>query len=319
MKRRKAIKYGIQSAAMTLMPNLIPQTSQAQLSQKILKKSKDGKIVVVGSTNALNGSYDFLVLRFLINGSQDSSFNSDGVFRFNLANDNEEASAIALQPDGKILVGGMGKTTGEDDFILRLDSTGNLDSSFNTIGFLTKDHNNFDNYITNILLQADGKFITVGQLSDTIAENVTLSRYLSSGTDDIAFGNNGTIVHSIAYNSYCNSAILQSDNRILITGNVEQINHANIYTARFENDSLFSSIDDLTINKNTIYPVPATDKIYFKENLDNYVTVFDSRGQIVIYTVPANNSVDVSALSPGIYLLRMETGTEQFAQKFIKQ
>lgn len=49
MKRRKVIKYGIQGAAVTLMGNLIPQTSQTQPRKKIFKKSRDGKIVVVGA------------------------------------------------------------------------------------------------------------------------------------------------------------------------------------------------------------------------------------------------------------------------------
>src|SRR5437868_2835200 len=49
MKRRKVIKYGIQGAAASLMNNLIPQTSQAQVSQKIFKKSRDGKIIVIGA------------------------------------------------------------------------------------------------------------------------------------------------------------------------------------------------------------------------------------------------------------------------------
>lgn len=49
IKRRKIIKYGIQGAAMTLMSNIIFQTSEAQLPRKITKQSKNGKIVVVGA------------------------------------------------------------------------------------------------------------------------------------------------------------------------------------------------------------------------------------------------------------------------------
>jgi glycine/D-amino acid oxidase-like deaminating enzyme len=49
IKRRKIIKYGIQGAAMTLMSNIIPHTSEAELPGKNTRQSKNGKIVVVGA------------------------------------------------------------------------------------------------------------------------------------------------------------------------------------------------------------------------------------------------------------------------------
>src|SRR5678816_4244017 len=49
MKRRKVIKYGIQGAAMSLMGNIVPKISEAQLPQKIYEPAKNKKIVVVGA------------------------------------------------------------------------------------------------------------------------------------------------------------------------------------------------------------------------------------------------------------------------------
>jgi glycine/D-amino acid oxidase-like deaminating enzyme len=49
VKRRSIIKYGIQGAAMTLMSKIIPQTSERQVTPKITRQSKNGKIIVVGA------------------------------------------------------------------------------------------------------------------------------------------------------------------------------------------------------------------------------------------------------------------------------
>ena len=70
----------------------------------------DGKIIFVGVTEDMNGFNDMLVVRFLTDGSLDSSFNTDGIFTFDLSGDEDECWAIALQPDGKILIGGLGIT-----------------------------------------------------------------------------------------------------------------------------------------------------------------------------------------------------------------
>ena len=280
----------------------------------------DGKIVIVGVTEDVNGFNDILVVRFLPDGSLDNSFNGDGIFTFDLSNDDDEGWAIALQPDGKILIGGMGITiNGVDDLLIRLDSTGYPDPSFNTTGILTKDHNQLDNYITNILLQADGKIITVGQVSDFV-EKISLTRYLASGSDDPGFGNNGSIMHPIANDAYCNSAILQADNRIVITGWVETATTSNNFTARFDNDSLFSIVHELIVSDNRLYPVPASDKIYIKDlKYGSYAMVFDSRGQIVFHRRIESNSLDLSFLTVGIYLLRVQSDREQFVQKFVKE
>ncbi len=279
-----------------------------------------GKIVVVGATDDVNGLSDILVLRFLSDGSLDNSFNVDGIFTFDLLGDDEEGWALALQPDGKILVGGLGSTiNGEDDLLLRLDSTGNLDPSFNSTGILTKDHNQSLDYITSILIQADGKIITIGQ-SYNLKEKISLSRYLSTGADDNVFGNGGSFLYSLG-NDDCNSnsAILQADNRIVITGSIETTTTSDNFIARFNNDSLPVSLNDLNVFEKRLYPIPAIDKIHLKDFKPGTLTIYDSRGQIVYSCHMESNSLDVSFLSSGIYLLRIDSAREQFIQKFIKQ
>src|SRR6478735_6469687 len=76
----------------------------------------DGKIVVAGS--ALNGAnIDFAVLRYNTDGSLDTTFDRDGKATFSiLAGFNDIANAVAIQPDGKIVLAGSTNNGSDDDF-----------------------------------------------------------------------------------------------------------------------------------------------------------------------------------------------------------
>jgi uncharacterized delta-60 repeat protein len=90
----------------------------------------DGAIVVAGSKGN-----KFRIERFNSNGSPDNSFGENGnvLIDFNL--DNEQATSMALQPDGKIVIGGFVKGWPLTDIALaRINSNGNLDNSFSADG-----------------------------------------------------------------------------------------------------------------------------------------------------------------------------------------
>ena len=67
----------------------------------------DGKIVAAGYTDARNANYDVALLRYNSNGSLDSAFLGDGGFSFDVpTNSHDLGKSLAIQNDGKILVGG---------------------------------------------------------------------------------------------------------------------------------------------------------------------------------------------------------------------
>ena len=72
----------------------------------------DGKILVVGYTYLSSSEgYAIALARFDENGGLDNSFGNGGKVITNLpASYYEEASAVALQPDGKIIIGGRLKS-----------------------------------------------------------------------------------------------------------------------------------------------------------------------------------------------------------------
>ena len=79
---------------------------------------EDGKIVVAGYSDA-NGGYEFAVSRYTRTGAPDMSFGSGGKVLTDVGGGgNDNATAIAVQKDGKIVVAGFSAVSGGYDFAL---------------------------------------------------------------------------------------------------------------------------------------------------------------------------------------------------------
>jgi uncharacterized delta-60 repeat protein len=103
---------------------------------------QDGKIVVVGAAEATNSWMDFAIARLETDGTLDTTFDGDGkaTVTFDLGGDEDDwAYAVALNPDGKIVVAGqVDGPGGPRDFgLARLDANGALDSTFGSGGKTT--------------------------------------------------------------------------------------------------------------------------------------------------------------------------------------
>ncbi len=141
-------------------------------------------------------------------------------------------SAMALQPDGKILIGGRGgeNVSNSGYCIVRFNENGTIDSSFGTNG---KVITFYGGSIQSILVLPNGKILAGGFLG-----NVMLAQYLPDGTLDSSFGTNGLLqpqFDGIRY-SYCYSLKLQDDGKIVLAGNV---NGVNALVARFLSNGQF--------------------------------------------------------------------------------
>jgi uncharacterized delta-60 repeat protein len=105
-------------------------------SARGLAVTADAKLVVVGHNN-----HDFSLVRLTDTGTLDTGFGAAGKVVTQVSTTNwDEAQAVALQPDGKIVVGGWVYTGGSSagDFaVVRYDSAGALDPSFGAGGKVT--------------------------------------------------------------------------------------------------------------------------------------------------------------------------------------
>ena len=82
------------------------------------------------------------------------------------------------------------------------------------------------------------------------------------------------------------------------------------------------SVQDVELLDISIHPNPVKDilNISTSINLSNRIaTVFDINGKRVLNEMVANNSLDVSKLQSGIYILRLESNGKLINRKFIKQ
>jgi uncharacterized delta-60 repeat protein len=128
----------------TVETDIVSPTPSSEAARAVAVQP-DGKIVVVGPTDAgptsqFRGDTDFGVARYLPGGALDSSFGGgSGLVTTNFADgltstgSNDSPAAVAIQPDGKILVAGTTDPPGSDkgDFaIARYQSDGTLDPAF---------------------------------------------------------------------------------------------------------------------------------------------------------------------------------------------
>jgi len=161
----------------------------------------DGKVITAGWTSTAAGGTDLALVRHGRDGMLDTGFGTGGKVTTGFAAQGgaDQAYAVALQGDGKILVGGSTATTGADlDFLLvRYNADGTLDSSFGNGGKVVTSFGASTDRINAILVQDDGKIVVGGESDQgTTATGIdfALARYNADGSLDAAFGNAGKVL-----------------------------------------------------------------------------------------------------------------------------
>ena len=190
---------------------------------KAVAVQSDGRIVVVGS--AYNGNdNDFAVARYNPDGTLDTTFGTMGKVITAFSASGDDATCVALQSDGKIVVAGIANNTPAFDFaVVRYNANGTLDTSFGVVGkVLTPLGVNFAT-VSGVVVQSDGKIVVVGNADNGVDDDFALVRYNANGTLDTTFnstGNNpGKIIMGFGNGSDgINSVALQTDGKIVVAG-----------------------------------------------------------------------------------------------------
>ena len=155
----------------------------------------DGKILLVGSLQ--NGSTrDFVVLRMLADGSPDAAFGSGGTVTTDFQGRFDDASDVALQTDGKIVVVGSSSVNGFSDIAAaRYLPNGSLDTSFDGDGkfILTMFPGQVGDFLRTVAIQPDGKIVAGGGADSS----VVLMRLNIDGSLDAQFDSDGVAVTTI--------------------------------------------------------------------------------------------------------------------------
>ena len=203
----------------------------------------DGKIVAVGSANNPATFYDFAAVRYLSNGTIDATFGVGGKVSTDFGDQNfDRARSAALQADGRIVAAGfaISQNGGVQNFaVARYTSSGVLDTTFSRDGKTQIDFGNCCQSATKVLLQSDGKIITVGGSNgESSDDDFLLARLSPRGSPDTTFGVGGQVRTSFGdLNGGANGAALQSNGKIVAVGFQANFNsqRANFALARYLN------------------------------------------------------------------------------------
>jgi uncharacterized delta-60 repeat protein len=221
----------------------------------------DGKIVMAGACDGVSNQ-DFCLVRLNTDGTFDENFDGPGTtpgngkFRLAVGAGIDRAAAIAVQPDGKLIIAGTCVT---DFCFVRLETNGDLDASFD--GPLGTGDGKFSVAIGNstdtlraITLQPDGKIVAVGECyaSPTLVK-MCVARLLENGALDTAFDGpdpvgapaDGKFLLSFTPDSNeARAVFMQPDGKIVVVGSCWNVNNFDACLARLNGDgSLDTSFD----------------------------------------------------------------------------
>ena len=179
----------------------------------------DGKIVVAG--NVGGGGARIGLARYLPDGSLDATFGSGGEV-LTTVQGNDVAYALAVQPDGRIVVAGSSGPAYQvqsDFVVLRYNPDGSPDATFGTQGVVTTFFGPTDSQAHSVLLQPDGRIVAVGFTSSSGGNfHFAVARYNPDGSLDTTFNGTGTETTNFGEFDAAYGAALQPDGKVVAAG-----------------------------------------------------------------------------------------------------
>ncbi len=207
----------------------------------------DGKIVIAGQVS--NPNENFGLARCTVDGNIDTSFGEKGRVHASYTSIVQQIWTMAIQPDGKIITGGIAADGTNDFGLVRILSNGIIDSSFGQYGEVRTDFCNSEDHANSIAVQADGNIIVAGEVVCDKYFNYGLARYSNNGQLDSSFGTKGKVITDFnGYDDYATSVAIEPNGKIVAGGvsfstlNPESGDFAIVqYKSNGEPDSTFGS------------------------------------------------------------------------------
>lgn len=184
----------------------------------------DGKVVVA----VVVTEEFFKIVRYETDGTLDAGFGTNGIvtIRQNPIK-TAQSHAIALQSDGKIIVGGYTWTNDNNDFaIVRLNTDGSVDTNFGTNGWvftaispITAPPPSGDDQIRSLAILPDNSIIAAGYAFNGVDDDFAIAKYSANGVLETSFGTNGIIIVDIKNTDFITSMAVTNDGKIVVVGN----------------------------------------------------------------------------------------------------
>ncbi|MEZ4752460.1 MAG: hypothetical protein R3B54_18065 [Bdellovibrionota bacterium] len=196
----------------------------------------DGRFVVTGRNS--NGSYDDVVVaRYWLDGSLDTSFDTDGIAVATFAAGDSHSHALALQ-GSRIVIAGRRWNGSDFDFgISRFNTDGSPDTTFNGTGHQQVDLGGND-FGRAVGVDGNNRIYVTGFSDAGGSWDYGIVRLLSNGTPDPAFNGNGRLVIGTAGDDFGLGQVVESGNTVTITGSYFNTND-NFVVLRFGTNGAF--------------------------------------------------------------------------------
>lgn len=267
----------------------------------------DGKIIIAGSVTPSVNLTDFLVARYNIDGTLDTTFSGDGIFTLNFGGA-DEVHAIALQSDGKIVAVGEWGSSGSN-FVFRLLSNGSLDTTFG--GGTGRVQVVAGKALSVAIQPSDGKIVVGGY---TNLNEATICRLNPDSVLDTSFDTDGIAVFPQVIRA--NDVAIQSNGRIVFTGS----SGGDTATARvLSNGALDSSFNSGGVVITPIYAANNEGDAVLIQS-DGKILVSgggDDEASLIRYT--SNGSLDSTFDGDGIRLHLINPNGENFYNDIAQQ
>ena len=177
----------------------------------------DGKIVAAGAAKVGTATV-FALARYNTDGSLDNTFGTGGIVTTAIGSF-DAASAVAIQPDGKIVAVGTSFGATLDFAVVRYNSNGTLDNTFDTDGIVLVPIGTGNDGAGAIVIQTDGKIVLGGSATISNVKQFALARFNTNGSLDNTFDTDGVTITAFGTtDSEIKSIAIQTDGKIVATG-----------------------------------------------------------------------------------------------------
>jgi uncharacterized delta-60 repeat protein len=185
-----------------------------------------GSIVLAGAASDPL-SNDFYAARLTAAGEPDPGFGAGGHVLIDFGGGHDDASAVAIDAAGNVVVAGMSLSAGNGSYyafaVARLTAGGALDETFSGDGRAVISHTGFHDWAYAVALDTDGNLIVAGQ-SINLADGSTdfmVTRVTSLGEVDGDFGDDGLALIDFGGSDYGYGVAIDADGAIVAVGSTQ--------------------------------------------------------------------------------------------------
>ena len=194
----------------------------------------DGKIVAAGTAGTAEtagANFDFALVRYNPDGTLDKTFDGDGIVTTDLGTFNDDATDIAIQPDGKIVVVGV---TDQNMVLARYLPDGKLDPTFNGTGTVV----GITAGANGVAITPGGTILIAGTRGGPHGDSEAIvASYAPNGRINLGFGNLGVAEADISSGQDSGDDLaLDSAGNIVLVGSASSATGSDMALARFKPD-----------------------------------------------------------------------------------